>query len=90
MSIQKKKSNKSKIAILKYQALKLRANYQLPFYLVYLINQIDDQTPVVVVQFLMTQSEHLLRTKGYYHKYPKIEDDCDRLLKEEYQQLVSK
>lgn len=82
--------NKSKLAMLKYQAIKLRANYQLPYKLVYYISQLTKDSPVELVRYLAYQSEHMLRVKGYYHKYPKVEEMYDKDVTEDYNKIWAK
>lgn len=72
-----------KISLLKHNALKLRANYQLPYVLVLEITKINKETDVNLVKYLMAQSEHMLRIKGYYKKFPTVEKECNEMLKKE-------
>lgn len=65
----------------KNNALKLRATYQLPYYLVYLITKLDQSDEVEYVQFLMASCEHSMRSKGYYKKYPEVEKSIEEELK---------
>ena len=76
-------TNKIKISSLKYYAIKLRANYQLPYYLCYLIRQLRDDTDINVVALLSRLSEDLMRLKGYYKKYPSAEQSANEALKKQ-------
>lgn len=76
------KKNKTTITMLKYYALKLRANRQLPFYLCYLIQRLDGTEEVNYISFLKQLSEHLLRIKNYYKRYPQAEDEAEKSIKE--------
>lgn len=73
-----------KLEVLKYNALKLRRSFQLPYQLVYYINQLTFDTDVKWVSYLVSMSEHLLRVKGYYKKYPQAERDANAQLKQDY------
>ena len=79
------KNNKFKLSVIKYNALKLRGNYQLPYLLVQCIDDLKDNDEVSYVRFLMNQCEHALRSKGYYKKYPQIEKQYN----EELQKLLN-
>lgn len=78
--------NKAKINLLigrlKNNALKLRGTNQLPSYLIYLILKLDKNTSEDIIRYLMACSEHMLRLKGYYKKYPSIEAQYNNELKE--------
>lgn len=78
----KNKVNKTKIAQIKYQALKLRTNRQLPFYLVKLINELTGDESIQYVQWLMQMSKHYLRLKNYYKEFPETEKIAEDQLKE--------
>lgn len=77
------KNNKINIATLKYYSIILRANYQLPYYLTYLIRQLDVNTDVKIVALLSRLSEDLMRLKGYYKKYPNAENSANELLRKQ-------
>ena len=79
-----------RISILKVNALKLRANYQIPYYLTYLITKLDKCSDVSLVVYLRTQCEHMLRVKGYYKKYPQAEEECERILKQYWTKYIGK
>lgn len=64
-----KKASKVSLAMLKYRALELRKNYQLPFYLTTLINGLKSTENIDYVQCLVMLTEKLLRVKNYYKKY---------------------
>lgn len=68
---------KSKLSTLKYNAIKLRAQHQLPFMLCYYITQLNEHSDVSWIEYLIAQSEHMLRVKGYYVRYPYIEQQFD-------------
>lgn len=76
--------NKLKLEIVKYNALKLRRTYQLPYQLVYYITQLNELDNVEWVTYLMSMTEHLLRVKGYYKKYPQAEQEANTQLKHDY------
>lgn len=75
------------LAKIKTNALRLRGSYQLPSYLCYLILHLDNNSPVALVKYLMAQSDHMLRLKGYYKKYPSIEKQCNEIIKNELSKL---
>lgn len=82
-------SAKDKISLgrIKTNAIKLSVNKQIPVYLASCINKLTIDTPKNVVLYLMAQSEHLLRLKGYYKKYPKIEKEVTEQLKADLEKL---
>ena len=81
------KKNKVTIGVLKYNALKLRSNRQLPFYLCKLILDLKGDEDKSYVTYLMNSAEHLLRVKGYYKKYPFADDEATKVIKEGLQKL---
>lgn len=83
----KKKQNKISISILKYNALKLRANYQLPFKLTQYIVELKADDDINKFIFLSHASEHYLRVKGYYKKYPVIEKQYNTIIASEYEKI---
>lgn len=76
-----KASDKLILARIKTNAIKLRVNAQIPSYLMYLINKLDENSSVDLIKSLISQCEHLLRVKGYYKKYPSIEKQVNEELK---------
>ena len=82
-SMKMKAKSKVNIVVLKHNVCKLRANYQLPFYLSYLVRNISSETDVDVIVKLRSYTEHFMRIKGYYKKYPQFEkssnDDIAKL-----------
>ena len=76
-----KASDKLRLARIKTNAIKLRVNSQIPSYLMYLINKLDENSSIDLIKSLMGQCEHLLRVKGYYKKYPTIEKQVNEELK---------
>lgn len=82
MKNKKQKANKTKIAQVKYQALKLREKKQIPYYLTKLITDLTGDESAEYVIWLVNMSEHYLRIKGYYKKYPEAEAECEKQLKE--------
>lgn len=78
-----------KLEVVKYNALKLRKNYQLPYQLVYYINQLDKESDINWVKYLVSMSEHLLRVKGYYKKYPIAEEDANEQLRNDFNKFFS-
>lgn len=77
-----KKKNKIKIATLKYQAYKLRANYQIPLYLAYLINKLDGSEELLYVKYLMECSMHFMRIKNYYKRFKESEKESEKIIKD--------
>lgn len=75
------KKHKITIATLKYRALELRKNYQIPFYLTYLINQLDGTEETKYIQYLKEVALHTLRTKNYYRLFPSMEKDAENNIK---------
>ena len=72
------KKNKLSLSYLKYTALKLRANRQLPFYLCKLIQALTGDESEDYVRYLMTSCEHLLRVKDYYKKFPLADEEATK------------
>ena len=70
MAKNKKKMVRTKLAFIKYNALKLRANYQLPLKLTARINNLTGEEDLYYIKYLMDWSEALLRVKGYYKRHP--------------------
>ena len=88
----KKKSNKIKLAVVKYKALELRANRQIPLQLAHHINLLTNDDDKAWIEYLMIQSQHMLRVKGYYKKFPSLEKEFNDIIVkafEEYQQRKS-
>lgn len=81
------KKRKITIATLKYRALQLRNNYQLPFYLVYLINQLDGDEETKYLNYLKECALHYLRTKNYYRLFPSIEKETEHAIKNGLKEL---
>ena len=81
------KKLKLSISVLKYNALKLRANRQLPFYLCKLIQNLNGDEGEGYIKYLMSCSEHFLRVKGYYKKYPLFDEEATKLIKEDFKKL---
>lgn len=69
----KKKISNLLLAKLKSSAMKLRANYQIPYVLWDLIRDLSVDSSVAYVNSLKSDTEHYLRIKGYYKKYPSLE-----------------
>lgn len=78
----KKKTPKIKISTLKYHALQLRTNKQLPYLLCKYITDLKGDESKRYITWLMVMSEHLLRIKGYYTRYPLEEESANNLIKE--------
>lgn len=72
--MKKAKNNKTLIWILKNKALELRKNYQLPFHLTKLIYSLKGDEKVSYVVVLKELTEQWLRIKGFYKRYPNMED----------------
>lgn len=75
------KKRKITTATLKYRALELRRNYQIPFYLVYLINQLDGTEETKYIQYLSEVALHTMRTKNYYRLFPDMEKEAEQSIK---------
>ena len=82
--------NNLKLSKIKGYAIRLRSNYQLPYYLCYLIRNLDSTSSDSYIESLKRDSEHFLRIKGYYKRYPMIEEETNTLLKEKYNGLERK
>lgn len=78
----KKKITNIHLTKLKRSAMQLRMQYQLPYYLVYIIRNLDVDNDKRTFEFLKTYTEHALRCVGYYHKYSDYNDRCDDELKQ--------
>lgn len=65
-----KKKISLKLATIKNLTLKLNTSKQLPFKLVKAIMDLTPEDSTEKVKFLMALTEHYLRTKGYYQRYP--------------------
>lgn len=75
------------LATLKYQAVKLRGNYQIPLGLYVLITNLTDESTEKQIMFLLDASEHLLRVRGYYKKYHDQDKQIGQQLREQYKKL---
>lgn len=75
-----------KIVKLKFSAYKLRDGGQIPSFIFEEICKLGFDTSIDVFKFWMEMSEHYLRIKGYYFKYPEIQEtiknDIKKLMKE--------
>ena len=76
-----------KISKIKSNALKLRASHQLPYVLTFEIMKINKDSDDKFVRYLLVQSEHMLRVKGYYKKYPLAEKECEKIIKADLEKL---
>lgn len=74
---------KNSLVRVKTNAIKLSVNKQIPVFLASMINKLTLETPKNVVLYLMSQSEHMMRLKGYYKKYPDVEKDFTEVLKKD-------
>ena len=81
--------SKHNLTIIKYKSLELLRTHQLPYKLVFYIQHITPVTPDHIVKYLLDSSEHLLRVKGYYKKYPQIEKELNRTIEREMASLLS-
>lgn len=75
------KKHKITISTLKYRALELRKNYQIPFYLAYLINQLDGSEETKYINYLKECALHTLRVKNYYKLFSSSEYEAESLIK---------
>lgn len=78
---------KINLATLKYQAVNLRGNYQIPLKLYVLIANLSEDSSVEQIKFLLDASEHLLRVRGYYKKYHDQDKQIGVQLEEEFNKL---
>lgn len=81
---------KISLAILKYNALKLRKTWQLPYKLVYFITSLDKDSSLEWIHYLTMQSEHYLRVKGYYKKYPDIEAEVNKIIEKDFKDFIAR
>ena len=79
--------NKKKrmISTIKTNSIKLLINHQLPKQLVVYINKLDDDSSLKEIEFLKTLSEHYMRLKGYYKKYPVVHDEYNKEIRKVYE-----
>lgn len=77
-----KKKIKTLLIMLKNNTYKLRAYKQLPFYLSYLIYQLDGSEEQKYIQYLIEMSKHFLRVRGYYKEYPLEDKASENVIKE--------
>ena len=80
-------TNNVRIGLIKDKTLKLRVNHQIPLELVKEILKIDKKTDEKKVRYLMELTNHLLRVKGFYKKYPSVHDECNKKIKEDLRKL---
>lgn len=73
--------NGFKIARIKFNALELRKRHQLPFYLVYLINNLTGNENDAYIGCLIRFSEDYCRVRNYYKKYPDFEKVANEQIK---------
>lgn len=71
---------KSQLAIIKNRTFQLRVNRQLPLKLTQLIYDLNGKEETKYVQFLLQMSEHFLRVKWYYKKYPMAEKEAEEVI----------
>ena len=69
----KKLKSNLQLAKLKNSAMKLRADYQIPYILWDMIRELSIDSSVAYINSLKSDTEHYLRIKGYYKKYPSLE-----------------
>lgn len=85
---QKKNLNVNrKIALLKKNCMRLRANYQLPNELCVEIIRLGYNDNVKYVKHLMDLCEHYLRVAGYYKKYPQLHAETNKIISEDLKQF---
>lgn len=82
------KKSKVSLAVLKYDALRLRKKFQLPYKLTYYIMQLTKESDVNWVNYLIHQSEHMLHIPKYYKKYPDIERECNEIIESDYKKFM--
>lgn len=63
---------------IKYKAVTLWARDQIPNRLFKAINDLNYKSTKREVAYIMICTEHALRTRGYYHKYPEAEEAFNR------------
>lgn len=76
-----------KIGKIKYNSVNARANYQIPLGLYELISALNSECSLEQVEYLVNSSYHYFRVKGYYKKFPKLDDEYSLIIKEEYQKI---
>lgn len=84
----KTKMNKAKLEVVKYYALQLRGRYQIPYRLCYHITQLEKDSDLKLVEYLLDACEHYLRVRGYYKKFPQIEEQANKEIEEGYRALL--
>lgn len=82
-----KVKNSISIARLKYNAVKLRANYQMPLQLYLLICSLTKESTESQIRYLYLASEHYLRVRGYWKKYHDQEKVVNVRIKEDFSKL---
>lgn len=85
--VDEQNQNKINLATLKYNAVKLRANYQIPLRLYLLISALTDKSTEKQVKFLINKSEQLMRVRGFYKKYHDQDISVSKQLLVEYQNI---
>ena len=79
----KDKNNKFKLPVVKYKALQLRNFHQIPFQLCYFIQKLDSNSDIEWIKYLIGQTEMMLRVRGFYKKYPQIEEEFNKVIIED-------
>lgn len=80
----KKSKGKFSLEVLKYNALDLRKKYQLPYKIVYFIEQLTIDDSIEWLNHLKEQCELMLRVKGFYKRHPDIEEQYNKSICEDY------
>lgn len=82
--VKTKKTSNLQLAKLKNAAMKLRANYQIPYVLWDLIRNLNVDSSLAYINSLKADAEDLIRVKGYYNKYPVKESIVNKELSLKY------
>jgi len=82
--VKTKKTSNLQLAKLKNAAMKLRANYQIPYVLWDLIRNLNVYSSLAYINSLKADAEDLIRIKGYYKKYPVKESVVNKDLSLKY------
>ena len=77
------KKNKISLVALKYKILQARNNYQIPFYLAWLVNQLEGNEETHYVRFLMECTTHFMRIKNYYKMFPSQDVEAKKLIQKQ-------
>ena len=80
------KREKKLLNNLKMNSIKLKENGQIPKCLYDEILYLNFNSDINYVKYLMELSEHFMRIKGYYFKYPETDYECMKLIEKYHNQ----